>query len=244
MKKCLILTLVLCVLAACGGEPSPTPDLVATQIAVEIAAHATMTAWVPTATSTPEPAATATATEPPAPTSVPSHTPSPGPTVTPPPIIEAEEYAVYSALIEQNPIGYNLGSTLVIRDQTTVLDAEQFKRTLEHVPALPGALADSYRSRNAASYTLSPNLELEQDYVLVPPEEYDEALAQRGGALGRVLSRDIPSQAGWSTFPAWALVRTGTRPWCSWGFAAATCAGRAGSTSWSRRRVAGRSNRR
>ena len=35
MKKYLILTLVLCLLAACGGEPTPTPDLVATQIAVE-----------------------------------------------------------------------------------------------------------------------------------------------------------------------------------------------------------------
>lgn len=62
-----------------------------------------------------------------------------------------------------------------------MLDARRFEETMEQAPGLPAELADSYRSRNAASYTLSPNLELEQDYVLVPPEEYDEAL-HKGGA--------------------------------------------------------------
>jgi hypothetical protein len=60
MKQSMALILVVCFLGACGGEPTPAPDLVATQIAVEEAAHATMTAKAPTAT--PEPAETSTPT--------------------------------------------------------------------------------------------------------------------------------------------------------------------------------------
>ena len=56
MKRFIALILVVCFLGACGGEPTPAPDLVATQIAVEEAAHATMTAKAPTAT--PKPAET------------------------------------------------------------------------------------------------------------------------------------------------------------------------------------------
>lgn len=51
-------------------------------------------------------------------------------TVPPSPKIEAEEYAVYSALIRQNPIGYNLGSYFVVRENTRV-DLDMFERTLE-----------------------------------------------------------------------------------------------------------------
>ena len=39
-----LLMLVLCLLVGCGAVPTPTPDLVATQIAVEKLVHATMTA--------------------------------------------------------------------------------------------------------------------------------------------------------------------------------------------------------
>jgi len=68
-----------------------------------------------------------------------------GSTATPPPNIEAEEYAVYSAMIRQNPIGYNLGSFLVIKEQT-VSGLEMFERTLEETRRLPAKLVDSYRS--------------------------------------------------------------------------------------------------
>jgi hypothetical protein len=101
------------------------------------------------------------------------------PTTTPPPGIEGEEYAVYSALIRQNPIGYDLGSSLVVREQT-VADLDMFERTLENVHRLPTRLVDSYRSRNAASYTLSPNLDVEQDYVLMPQEVFEEILLKKG----------------------------------------------------------------
>jgi hypothetical protein len=107
---------------------------------------------------------------------------SPGssrPTATPPLGIEPEEYAVYSALIRQNPIGYDLGSSLVVREQT-VADLDMFERTLENVHKLTTSLVDSYRSRNVASYTLDPNLDIVQDYVLMPQEVFEEILLKKG----------------------------------------------------------------
>jgi hypothetical protein len=100
-------------------------------------------------------------------------------TITPSLNIEAEEYAVYSALIRQNPIGYDLGSSFVVRENT-MADLDMFERTLENVHKLPSSLVDSYRSRNVAMYTLDPNLDIEQGYVLMPQEVFDEILGRRG----------------------------------------------------------------
>jgi len=54
-----------------------------------------------------------------------------------------------------------------------------FERSLEHAGRLPARLVDSCRSRNAASYPLSPSLDLEQDYALITQEEFEETF--RGG---------------------------------------------------------------
>jgi hypothetical protein len=106
-------------------------------------------------------------------------------TVTPPPSIEAEEYAVYSALIRQNPIGYNLGAFIVVREQT-VADLDVFERTLQNVHKLPSSLVDSYRSRSAASYKLTLNLDVEQGYVLMPQGVSEEILLKKGIAVDRL----------------------------------------------------------
>lgn len=83
MKRTTILALLIIALASCGAEPTATPlptetpDLVATQIAVEKAAHATMTAEAPTPTNTPTHTSTST------PTTTPTSTPTPTSTSTP-----------------------------------------------------------------------------------------------------------------------------------------------------------------
>jgi hypothetical protein len=105
-------------------------------------------------------------------------------TATPPPDIEAEEYTVYSALIRQNPIGYELGSSFLVREQT-VADLDMFKLTLENVHRLPTGLVDSYRARNAAAYTLSPNLDVEQDYAMMSQEEFDRIFRGKGSVWTR-----------------------------------------------------------
>lgn len=52
MKPYLALVLAVCLLVTCGGEATPTPDAVATQVAVMEAAAATLTAKAPTPTLT------------------------------------------------------------------------------------------------------------------------------------------------------------------------------------------------
>ena len=79
MKRIAFLLLILWLVAGCGGAPTPTPDLVATQVAVMAAAAATLTADAPTLTPTSE----FTATVAPA-TVVPTRTALPTPTIVGP----------------------------------------------------------------------------------------------------------------------------------------------------------------
>jgi hypothetical protein len=119
-------------------------------------------------------------------------------TVTPPPNIEAEEYAVYSALVRQNPIGYNLGSSFAVKEQIAP-NLDMFERTLENVDRLPSSLVDSYRSRNATSYTLGPNLDVEQDYTMLPQEEF-EKIFLKGGPVWARFQAEYPKASGMVTF--------------------------------------------
>jgi len=109
---------------------------------------------------------------------------APGPTATPPPEIEAEEYAVYSALIRQNPIGYDLGTSFVVREQP-VSGLDMLESALENGHRLPSRLVDSYRSRSAASCTLSPNLDVEQGYTMMPEDEFGRIFGQGGSVWAR-----------------------------------------------------------
>jgi hypothetical protein len=77
----ILCALVLCALAGCGAEPTPTPDMVATEVAIQRAAAATLTAEVPPPTDTRWPSPT----PPPTDTPVPTDTPTPVPTPTPTP---------------------------------------------------------------------------------------------------------------------------------------------------------------
>ena len=84
MKRIAFLALILWLTVGCGGAPAPTPDLVATQVAVMAAAAATLTADAPTLTPTSEPAPpTRTAPPPDTPTPAPSNTATIVPTTPP-----------------------------------------------------------------------------------------------------------------------------------------------------------------
>ena len=83
MKRYAVLCLLMAMLASCGSASTPTPDAVATQIAVEKAAYATMTAEAPAATNTATVTNTPTDTPIPTPTLTPTDTDTPTPTWTP-----------------------------------------------------------------------------------------------------------------------------------------------------------------
>ena len=122
MKRILALALFLVVVAACGSQatPSPTPDAVATQVAVMQNAAATLTAQAPVATATEVPAAkptattapsTATATSvPPTAIAVPSATlPAPSATATQAPPTEGPSLGSFAV------VGVYAGDVLNVR---------------------------------------------------------------------------------------------------------------------------------
>jgi hypothetical protein len=140
-----------------------------------------------------------------------------GATVTPSPSIEAEEYAVYSALIQQNPIGYNLGASIVVREQT-VSDLDTFERTLENVHRLPTSLVDSYRSRNAVSYALSPNLDIEQDYAMLPQAEFEQIFLHGKGSVWTTFQEAYPGAGGMIIFSRVGFDEKGEKALAEFGF--------------------------
>ena len=85
MQRFVALVLALALLAGCAMPFAPTPDPVATQVAIEEAAAATLTARAPTPTASPTPTAT------PSPTPTATPTPSPTPTPTPTPTVQPNE---------------------------------------------------------------------------------------------------------------------------------------------------------
>jgi hypothetical protein len=108
----------------------------------------------------------------------PSSPPQPTPLVTE---VDPEEYALFSAMIDQNVTGYRLeGESVVIREQTTPhIDGLEF--ALEGPFDLPEELVEAYRLRNDQPYTLGPSFTLKQAYKLMPQSEYD-ALLRTGSA--------------------------------------------------------------
>lgn len=137
MNRYLTLLLGLCLLlvGACGSEPIPTPDAVATQVAVERAVAATLTAGAPTVTSTPAPTSTSTSTPTPSLTPTVTITPSPEPTATPTPlpVLDAEVSLPACRLtIDDVPSGFT-----VVMSRTLDLQKEEFQaedvRFVEHL---------------------------------------------------------------------------------------------------------------
>jgi len=101
-------------------------------------------------------------------------------------------------LIRQNPIGYDLGTSLVVREQTSG-SLDMLDSTLENTDPLPASLVDSYRARNATAYTLSPNLDIEQDYVMMSQEDFDQIFGLKGQAWGR-FEEQYPGASGFVLF--------------------------------------------
>jgi hypothetical protein len=102
----------------------------------------------------------------------PSSPPQPTPLVTE---VDPEEYALFSAMIDQNVTGYGLGESVVICEQTKPhIDSLEF--ALEGPFDLPKELVEAYRLRNDQPYTLGLSFTLKQPYKLMPQSEYDGLL--------------------------------------------------------------------
>ena len=111
-------------------------------------------------------------------TLAPPSTPPPTPLVTD---VDPEEYALFSAMIDQNVVGYNPDAPVVIRDQTSP-DIDELEFALKGPYDLPEELVEAYRLRNDQPYTLAPNFTPKRAYTLMPQAEYEELL--RAGSTG------------------------------------------------------------
>jgi hypothetical protein len=110
----------------------------------------------------------------------PPSTPQPTPLVTD---IDPEEYALFSAMLDQNIVGYDPEASVVIRDQTGP-DIDHLEFALKGPHKLPKELVEAYRLRNDRPYTLDPNLKLTREYKLMPQAEYEELLRAGSSSWG------------------------------------------------------------
>ena len=118
-------------------------------------------------------------------------TPQPTPLVTE---IDPEEYALFSAMLDQNVVGYDPEAPVVIRDQTSPhIDNLEF--ALEGPHKLPKELVEAYRSRNDRPYTLAPNFTLKRGYTLMPQAEY-AGLLRTGSTSGEDFQIKYPEARG------------------------------------------------
>ena len=137
-------------------------------------------------------------------------------TLIPSPYIEVEEYVVYSALIQLNPVGYNPDSSILIRDQT-FWDGDVFEQTVEKVRRLPARLVDSYRLRNGTSGSLESNLTVEQDYMMMSQEVFDEFFG-KGGAGWFEFRTKYPDTSGFVVFSRVGFDAKGEKALVSMGY--------------------------
>jgi hypothetical protein len=125
----------------------------------------------------------------------PPSTPQPTPLVTD---VDPEEYALLSAMLDQNLIGYDPEAPVVICDQTSP-DIDQLEFALNGSVDLPEELVQAYRLRNDQPYTLGPNFTSKRAYALMPQAEY-EALLRAGSTSEEDFQAKYPEARGVYTF--------------------------------------------
>ena len=124
-------------------------------------------------------------------TLAPFSTPQPTPLVTD---IDPEEYALFSAMLDQNIVGYDPDAPVVIRDQTSP-HIDELEFALKGSFDLPQELVQAYRLRNDQPYTLAPNFTLKRTYTLMPQAEY-AALLRAGSTSGEDFQNKYPQAKG------------------------------------------------
>ncbi|MBU0492817.1 MAG: hypothetical protein KKA73_28500 [Chloroflexi bacterium] len=161
-----ILTMVLILLlllasSACDPTATPTPS---PTIAIPVA--------TPSLTNTPVPTAIPT----PTPTLIPTSTQTPRvamPTVSAE--VEAEEYAVYSALISNWDTRETV-KLIVILDQTDVEMLDMDYYIVQNRQALPPEVVADFAAKNRRSSPLGEHFDLGVEYVLISQDELPQIL--------------------------------------------------------------------
>jgi hypothetical protein len=120
--------------------------------------------------------------------------------------IEAEEYAVYSTLINGNTGEDNVNRPLIILDKPSawigMIDSERdkfYEDLQKSSPALmPETLLDLI-AKNKEQYTFTRRFEIKRPYTLISEKELDNFFNQDGGGWEEFY-RKYPESRGYSTF--------------------------------------------
>ena len=120
--------------------------------------------------------------------------------------IEDEEYAVYSALINENTSDENINRVLVIKDQPTVwvgsLDEEKntfYDDLLKSSSLLLEETVDDLRAKNKETHAFTRRFDIKRRYVLVSEKEIED-IFKEGGGWWEEFYRRYPESRGFATF--------------------------------------------
>ena len=111
--------------------------------------------------------------------------------------IEKEEQAVYSFFV-----GSNTGAALILQNTSTGISSDPSQESIGYIkPGLKGIsnqTIKSYLARNAQPGQLSPNMNLDMDYVLLGTDELAEISSQPN--WGELLNEKYPNSHGYTIF--------------------------------------------
>jgi hypothetical protein len=120
--------------------------------------------------------------------------------------IEDEEYAVYSALINENTGDENINRPLVIKDKPTawVGSLEEEKSTFyedlqKSSPNLSSETLDDLQAKNDETHTFTRRFDIKRKYILVSEKEIDD-IFKKGGGRWEEFYRRYPETRGFVTF--------------------------------------------
>ena len=120
--------------------------------------------------------------------------------------IEAEEYAVYSTLINKNTAEENANRLLVIQDKPFpwigTLDEERdkfYEELKKSTPALMAETVDDLIAKNKEHHTFTRRFDIKRPYVLVKQKELDSIFDTDGGRW-EAFRQKFPEARGFSTF--------------------------------------------
>ena len=120
--------------------------------------------------------------------------------------IENEEYAVYSALINENTSDENINRVLVIQDQPTAwvgsLDEEKntfYDDLLKSSSLLLAETVDDLRAKNNEAHAFTRRFDIKRRYVLVSEKEIED-IFKEGGGWWEEFYRRYPESRGFATF--------------------------------------------
>lgn len=111
--------------------------------------------------------------------------------------IEKEEQAVYSFFV-----GGGERAVLILQNTSADISANDPQKSLDYIrsglPSLSDEALDNFVQRNQQSGPLTPDMELDVDYILLSTEELSEITRQSN--WGEVITQKYPGSYGYTMF--------------------------------------------